>query len=107
METITETSEAPAETTGADNDNAEANLSIESLASSFLEKVENEETESSTEVAEEASTEADPVEAELENDGQDVLSQSDNDTEEDSVEESDDFYFFRVGKIGRLRAFRE
>ena len=90
METITENSEAPAESTGAENDNAEANLSIESLASSFLEKVENEETETSTEVAEEASTEAKTVEAELENDGQDVLSQSDNDTEEDFVEESDD-----------------
>ena len=89
METITETSEAPAESTGADNNNAEANLSIESLASSFLEKVENEETETSTEVTEEASTEADPVEAEEEEDGEDVLSQS-SDDEDDSEELTDD-----------------
>jgi hypothetical protein len=89
METITETSEAPAETTGADN-NAEANLSIESLASSFMEKVENEETETSTEVAEEASTEAETVEAEEEEDGEDVLSQSSDDEEDDSEELTDD-----------------
>jgi hypothetical protein len=89
METITENSEAPAETTGAENDNAEANLSIESLASSFLEKVENEETETSTEVAEEASTEAETVEAEEEEDGEDVLSQS-SDDEDDSEELTDD-----------------
>ena len=89
METITENSEAPAETTGADNDNAEANLSIESLASSFMEKVENEETETSTEVAEEASTEAETVEATEEEDGEDVLSQS-SDDEDDSEELTDD-----------------
>ena len=89
METITETSEAPAETTGADNDNAEANLSIESLASSFMEKVENEEAETSTEVTEEASTEAETVEAEEEEDGEDVLSQS-SDDEDDSEELTDD-----------------
>jgi len=89
METITENSEAPAETTGADNDNAEANLSIESLASSFMEKVENEETETSTEVAEEASTEAETVEAAEEEDGENVLSQS-SDEEDDSEELTDD-----------------
>ena len=90
METITENSEAPAETTGADNDNAEANLSIESLASSFMEKVENEETETSTEVAEEASTEAETVEAAEEEDGENVLSQQSSDDEEDDSEELTD-----------------
>ena len=90
METITENSEAPAESTGADNKNAEANLSIETLASSFLEKVENEETETSTEVAEEASTEAETVEAEEEEDSEDVLSQSSDDEQDDSDELTDD-----------------
>lgn len=90
METITENSEAPAETTGAENENAEANLSIESLASSFMEKVENQEAETSTEVTEEALTEAETVEAAEEEDGEDVLSQQSSDDEDDSEELTDD-----------------
>jgi len=84
METITEpTSEASA-TNEADNTNA--NLSIESLASSFMEKVENEEAETLPTVAEEESTESETVDAEENEDGTEVLSQSDEDqdTEEDS-----------------------
>ena len=88
MENNTEpTSEAPA-TTGAENPNA--SLTIDDLASSFMEKVEENKSEEPTEtdaVEETDATEA--VESEEEQEG-DVLSQSDNDTEEDFVEESDD-----------------
>ena len=106
MENTTEpTSEAPAEQSGADNTNAI--LTIQDLASSFMEKVEENKSEepTKTDAAEETdATEA--VESEEEQEG-DVLSQSDNDTEEDSVEKSNEFYFFRVSKIGRLWAFPE
>ena len=55
-----------------------------------MEKVENEETETSTEVAEEASTEAETVEAAEEEDGENVLSQQSSDDEEDDSEELTD-----------------
>ena len=104
MENTSEpTSEAPAENTGADNTNAI--LSEQDLASSFMEKVEENKSEEPTEtdaVEETDATEA--VESEEEQEG-DVLSQQDQ--EEDSDEESDDSYFFRVSKIGRLWAFPE
>ena len=88
MENTTEpTSEAPAEQSGAENPNAI--LSVQDLASSFMEKVE-EHTEEPTEtdaVEETDATEA--VESEEEQEG-DVLLQSDAETEEGSDEESDD-----------------
>jgi hypothetical protein len=87
MENTTEpTSEAPAEQSGADNTNAI--LTIQDLASSFMEKVEENKSEEPTEtdaVEETDATEA--VESEEEQEG-DVLSQQDQ--EEDSEEESDD-----------------
>ena len=87
METITEpTSEASATNEG---ENTNANLNIESLASSFMERVENEEVETLPTVAVEESDATQTVESEEEQEGE-VLSQSDNDTEEDFVEESDD-----------------
>jgi len=87
METITEpTSEASA-TNEADNTNA--NLSIESLASSFMEKVENEEAETLPTVAEEESTESETVDAEENEDGNEVLLQSDDQETEDEDEDLD------------------
>ena len=72
-------SEAPAEESGAEETN-NANLSIEELASSFVEKVESE--------AEESEPEAPEEEAEAgEDEESDVLSQS---IEEDSEEEPED-----------------
>jgi hypothetical protein len=87
MENTTEpTSEAPAENTGAENTNAI--LTIEDLTSSFMEKVEENKSEETTET--DAVEETDATEAVESEEGQEgeVLSQSD--TEEDSVEESDD-----------------
>jgi hypothetical protein len=90
MENTTETtSEAPAEQSGADNTNAI--LSVQDLASSFMEKVE-EHTEEPTEtdaVEETDATEA--VESEEEQEGE-VLSQSDteDDSEESDIDESDE-----------------
>ena len=94
MENTTEpTSEAPAENTGADNTNAI--LSEQDLASSFMEKVEENKSEEPTETDTAEETDAtEAVESEEEQEG-DVLSQSDNS------------YFFRVSKIGRLWAFPE
>ena len=94
MENTTEpTSEAPAENTGADNTNAI--LSIEDLTSSFMGKVEDIQSEEqpTTDTVQEPDT-AEAVDSEEEQEG-DVLSQS------------DDSYFFRVSKIGRLWGFPE
>jgi hypothetical protein len=94
MENTTEqTSEAPAEQSGADNPNAI--LSVQDLASSFMEKVEEAKSEEPTEtdaVEETDATEA--VESEEEQEGE-VLSQSESedeateDLEDDEIEESD------------------
>ena len=90
MENTTEpTSEAPAQQSGADNTNAI--LSVQDLASSFMEKVE-EHTEEPTEtdaVEETDATEA--VESEEDQEG-DVLLQSDteDDSEESDIDESDE-----------------
>jgi hypothetical protein len=84
MENITETSEASAEPTDAEN-NTNANLSVEDLAASFVEKVEAETEGQSTTEATEDVTETTVVDAEEEQEGE-VLSQSD---EEESEEESD------------------
>ena len=94
MENTTEpTSEAPAEQSGADNTNAI--LTIQDLASSFMEKVEENKSEEPTETDAAEETDAtEAVESEEEQEG-DVLSQSDNS------------YFFRVSKIGRLWGFPE
>lgn len=94
METQDTISDAPAQS-GVD-DKTDANLSIEDLASSFVEKVETE-TEESTTDAKEDSTETQVVESEGE-ESEDVLSKfngneddnSDEDSEEDSVEEDSD-----------------
>ena len=61
METENTTSEALAETE-AENNNTDTNLSIEDLATSFMEKVENESNESSTEATEDV-TETEVVDA--------------------------------------------
>ena len=78
METENTTSVASAETE-ADNTNADTNLSMEDLASSFMEKVENESNESSTE-ATDSTTETEVVDAEEEE--SEVLSQSNTETED-------------------------
>ena len=90
MSDQTQTSEAPAaeEATGAD-ETPNANLSIEDLASSFVEKVEAQAEESETEAPE--ATEAEGAEAEEDQEG-DVLSQSieEEDSEEEPEEESEE-----------------
>ena len=85
METITENSEASAETTDAET-NSNANLSVQDLAASFVEKVEAqaEDPESTTEATEDV-TVSEVVDAEEDQEGT-VLSQSDN---EDSDEEAE------------------
>ena len=85
METITENSEASAETTDAET-NSNANLSVQDLAASFVEKVEAqaEDPESTTEITEDV-TESEVVDTEEDQEGT-VLSQSDN---EDSDEEAE------------------
>ncbi len=85
METITENSEASAETTDAET-NSNANLSVQDLAASFVEKVEAqaEDPESTTETTEDV-TESEVVDTEEDQEGT-VLSQSDN---EDSDEEAE------------------
>jgi len=78
--------EAPAEQSGADD--TKSILTMQDLASSFMEKVEENKSEEPTEtdaVEETDATEA--VESEEEQEGE-VLSQSE--TEEDCVKESDD-----------------
>ena len=86
MENNTElTSEAPA-TTGAENHNA--SLTINDLASSFMEKVEEQTQDQSTiDSTEESDQEV--VDSAEDQDGN-VLSHNDDDTEEDSDEESDE-----------------
>ena len=86
METENTTSEALAETE-AENNNTDTNLSIEDLASSFMEKVENESNESSTE-ATDVTTETEVVDASEEE--SEVLSQSNTETEDESEEESEE-----------------
>jgi hypothetical protein len=85
METENTTSEALAETE-AENNNTDTNLSIEDLASSFMEKVENESNESSTE-ATDVTTETEVVDASEEE--SEVLSQSNTETEDESTEEEE------------------
>ena len=82
-------------------DNTNAILSVEGLTSSFMEKVEDTQSEEqpTTDTVQDPNT-AEAADSEEEQEV-DVLSQSDTE-EEDSVEESDDSYFFRLGKIGRL-----
>lgn len=82
--TTTETSEASAEQSDADNTNA--NLSIQDLAQSFVEKVEAEAEDNSTTEATDDVTESEVVDAAEEEDGE-VLSQSD---EEESVEDDNE-----------------
>lgn len=85
METENTTSEALAETE-AENNNTDTNLSIEDLATSFMEKVENESNESSTEATEDV-TETEVVDASEEE--SEVLSQSNTETEDESTEEEE------------------
>ena len=91
MENTTETSEASAEQSGADT-TINANLSVDDLAASFVEKVEaqTEEPQSTTEATEDV-TETEVVDAEEDQEGT-VLSQSqsdDDDSEEVSLEETE------------------
>lgn len=87
--TDTEISEAPAQESGAENMNA--NLSLEDLASSFVEKVEAENEESTTEATEEH-TESKVVVAEADEDSEDVLLKSSTEEEdsEDVEEETEE-----------------
>ena len=84
METQDTTSEASAETE-AENNNADTTLSLEDLASNFVEKVETDANESSTEATEVTETEV--VDAEEEE--SEVLSQSNTETEDESTEEEE------------------
>lgn len=77
--TDTENSQAPAQE-GVDN--TDANLSVEDFASSFVEKVEAEAEDTSTEATEDV-TESEVVDADESEDSNDVLLQS-SDEEEDS-----------------------
>lgn len=91
MENTTETSEASAEQSGADT-TINANLSVDDLAASFVEKVEaqTEEPQSTTEATEDV-TETEVVDAEEDQEGT-VLSQSqsdDEDSDEVSLEETE------------------
>lgn len=88
MENTTETSEASAEQSGADT-TINANLSVDDLAASFVEKVEaqTEEPQSTTEATEDV-TETEVVDAEEDQEGT-VLSQSQSD-DDDSEEVSDE-----------------
>ena len=85
METENSTSEASA-VTEAEN-NAETNLSLEDLASNFVEKVETEANESSTEATDDV-TETEVVDAEEEE--SEVLSQSSTETEDESEDEEEE-----------------
>ncbi|MDA0905618.1 MAG: hypothetical protein O2874_04785 [Verrucomicrobia bacterium] len=106
MENNTEpTSEATAENTGAENINAI--LSIEDLTSSFMGKVEENNLEEPTETDAVIESDATEVADSEEDQNGNLISQTNNETEEGSDEGSDDFYFFRVSKISRLWAFPE
>ncbi len=87
--TDTEISEAPAEESGAD-DNTNANLSIEDLAGSFVEKVESEAEDESTTEATDDLTESEVVEAGEDEDEEIVLSQSSEEEDSDEEEEDDE-----------------
>ena len=82
----TQTDEAPVDT-GAEN-NTNANLSIEDLAKSFVEKVDDQPEDTSTTEATEDVTETEVVDAEEELESDD-LSES-NEDEDDSEEDADD-----------------
>ena len=82
----TQADEAPVET-GAEN-NTNANLSIEDLAKSFVEKVDDQPEDTSTTEATEDVTETEVVDAEEELESDD-LSES-NEDEDDSEEDADD-----------------
>jgi len=85
MEKSDITSEASAE--NEVETDANTNLSLEDFASSFMEKVETEANESSTEATEDI-TETEVVDAEEEE--SEVLSQSNTETEDESEEEETD-----------------
>ena len=89
--TDNDTSEAPAaeEASGAD-DNTNANLSIEDLAGSFVEKVEAEAEDDSTTEATEDVTESEVVDAIEEEDEETVLSESSEEEDSDDEEEDDE-----------------
>jgi hypothetical protein len=87
--TDTEISEAPAQESGAD-DNTNANLSIEDLAGSFVEKVESEAEDESTTEATEDVTESEVAEAGEDEDEEIVLSQSSEEEDSDDEEEDDE-----------------
>ena len=84
MDTQDTNSEASAETE-ADNNNAENALSLEDLASNFVEKVETDANESSSEATDVTETEV--VDAEEEE--SEVLSKSNSETENESEEEEE------------------
>ena len=88
MDNTPETSEASAETTDAENITS-ANLSIEDLAQSFVEKVEAEAEEPSPEATEE-STDTEVADAEEDQEGEEVLLQSDEEESEEESEEPDE-----------------
>jgi len=89
-------SEAPAESTGAENNQVRGPLSVEDLAASFVEQVETDQEAQQADEAKAEVTET-PEEAEASADQEDVLSQSvteeseeeetEEDTEEEEVEE--------------------
>ena len=85
MDNTPETSEASAEQSDADNTNAI--LSVNELAQSFVEKVEAEAEETPSPEATEESTDTEVADAEEDQEGEEVLLQSD---EEESEEESED-----------------
>ena len=84
-------SEAPAESTGAENNQVRGPLSVEDLAASFVEQVETDQEAQQADEAKAEVTET-PEEAEASADQEDVLSQSvtESDEEEDEGEDTEE-----------------
>ena len=84
-------SEAPAESTGAEDNQARGPMSMEDLAASFVDQVEQDQEANTDEAKAEVTESSEDAEAEVE---EDVLSQSiseeEEDTEEEEAEESDE-----------------
>ena len=80
-------SEAPAESTGAEDNQARGPLSMEDLAASFVDQVEQDQEANTDEAKAEVTESSEDAEAEVE---EDVLSQSISEEEEDTEEEAEE-----------------
>ena len=80
-------SEAPAESTGAEDNQARGPMSMEDLAASFVDQVEQDQEATTDEAKAEVTESSEDAEAEVE---EDVLSQSISEEEEDTEEEAEE-----------------